>query len=440
MAAADSVNPVLWQSILDDGLARIAARFGRVEPRATAKALVIGLLSGIGRKNCWWLAEHAGHDTPDKAQRLLRTARWDADLVRDDVRAYVSEHLGHRDGVLIVDETGFLKKGAGSVGVQRQYTGTAGRIENAQVAVFLAYATPLGHALIDRRLYLPRLAWCADPDRRAAAGVPASTVFATLAKQAILDALDAGVPARWVTADEVYGGDPKLRDALQNNGIGYVLAVACDHRILAYHTRIRADLIAAALPTRSWQRLSAGAGAKGPRVYAWAWVDIAETTNGRHWLLIRRNLTTGELAFYRCWSPVPVTLAELVRVAGTRWAVEECFQTAKDQVGLDQYQVRGWTGWHRFITLAMLALAVLTVMAAKSRPATPAAPLTDTHITLTIAEVRRMFNTLVTVVIHDAARALRSSLWRRRAQATARRSHYKKRLSTSIDHEVPLEY
>jgi SRSO17 transposase len=433
VAAGDSVNPVLWQSILDDALTRIGSRFARVEPRATAKALVTGLLSGIGRKNCWWLAEHAGHDTPDKTQRLLRTARWEADLVRDDVRGYVADHLGHPEGVLIADETGFLKKGLDSVGVQRQYTGTAGRIENAQVAVFLAYATPLGHALIDRRLYLPQKAWCADTDRCTAAGIPADTVFTTkpmLAKQAILDALAAGVQARWVTADEVYGGDPKLGDALQDNGIGYVLAVACDHRVPAFNTKSRADVLAAGVPTQSWQRLSAGAGAKGQRWYAWAWVDIAETIGECRWLLIRKNTTTGELAFYRCFSPIPVTLAELVRVAGTRWAVEECFQTAKDQVGLDQYQVRGWTGWHRFITLAMLALAILTVMASKSRPATPADPACDTHIALTVAEVRRLFNALVTVVTRDAARTLRSSLWRRKVQAAARRSHYRKRLAT----------
>ena len=433
VAAGDSVNPVLWQSILDDALTRIAARFARVEPRTTAKDLVTGLLSGVGRKNCWWLAEHAGHGTPDKLQRLLRTAKWDADDVRDDVRAYVADELGHPDGVLIPDETGFLKKGLGSVGVQRQYTGTAGRIENAQVAMFLAYATPLGHALIDRRLYLPQKSWCADTDRCATAGVPDGTVFTTkpmLAKQAILDALAAGVQARWVTADEVYGGDPKLRDALQDNRIGYVLAVACDHRVPAFNTKIRADVLAAGVPNRSWQRMSAGPGAKGPRFYAWAWVDIAETAGEYRWLLIRKNLTTGELAFYRCWSPVPVTLADLVRVAGTRWAVEECFQTGKDQVGLDQYQVRGWTGWHRFITLAMLALAALTVMAAKSRPATPADPESDTHIAVTVAEVRRLFNALVTVVTRDAARTLRCSLWRRKVQATARRSHYSKRLTT----------
>jgi SRSO17 transposase len=284
----------LWQSILDEALARIACRFARVEPRATARVLVTGLLSGIGRKNCWWLAEQAGHETPDKMQRLLRKASWDADAVRDDVRGFVAEQLGHPDGVLIVDETGFLKKGTTSVGVQRQYTGTAGRIENAQVAVFLAYATPLGHALIDRRLYLPQKSWCADPDRCAQAGVPEQSVFTTkpmLAKHAILDALAAGMEAKWVTGDEVYGGDPKLRNALQDKRIGYVLAVACDHRVPAFNTRIRADVLAAAVPAQSWQVLSAGAGAKGPRLYAWAWFTIAGPDAYR-WLLIRRNMTT----------------------------------------------------------------------------------------------------------------------------------------------------
>jgi SRSO17 transposase len=418
--------------MLDDALGRIAGRFTRVEPRATAKDLVTGLLSGVERKNCWWLAEAAGHGTPDAMQRLLRTAKWDADAVRDDVRSYVVEHLGHPRGVLIADETGFLKKGIHSVGVQRQDTGTAGRIENSQVAVFLAYASPTGHALIDRRLYLPQASWCADTERRAAAAVPEQVSFATkpaLAGQAIFDALDAGVPARWVTADAVYGGDPKLRTGLEHRGIGYVLAVACDHHVPSFGVKVRADVLAARLPRRSWQRLSAGDGAKGPRLYDWAWIDIANTAGEYRWLLIRRNITTGELAFYRCWSPAPVSLRKLVRVAAIRWAVEECFQTSKDQIGLDHYQVRGWTPWHRFITLAMLALAILAVMAAT----TPADPLdqphTDAHIPLTIAEIRRLLNALVMTPARDLAQTLRWSLWRRKVQARARRSHYQRRLA-----------
>jgi SRSO17 transposase len=424
VAAGHSVNPARWQAVLDDALGRMAGRFVRAEPRAAARALVRGLLSDVRRKNCWWLAEAAGHERPDAMQRLLRTARWDADGVRDDVRGFVAEHLGHPDGVLIPDETGFLKKGTRSVGVQRQYTGTAGRIENSQVAVFLAYASPVGHALIDRRLYLPQESWCADADRRRAAGVPPDVQFATkpaLAAAAITDALDAGVPARWVAADEVYGGDPKLRAILHDRGIGYVLAVACDHRVAAFGAMTRADRLAAGLPRRSWQRISAGTGAKGLRFYDWAWIRLPEDNC---WLLIRRNHTSGELAFYRCWSPDAVSLPELVRVAGRRWAVEECFQTAKDHIGLDHYQVRRWTPWHRFTTLALLALAALTVMTLTTTATiTTAAAL----IPLTLAETRRLFIAFTTTPLTATAHILRWSLWRRTVQARARHSHYQRR-------------
>jgi hypothetical protein len=250
-------------------------------------------------------------------QRLLRYARWDADAVRDDVRAYVVDRLGD-GGVLIVDETGFVKKGSMSAGVQRQYTGTAGRIENSQVGVFLAYATERGRALIDRRLYLPERSWCPDPGRRRAAGVPEDVQFATkphLAGEMIAAALDAGVTASWVTGDEAYGQDPQLRARLERIGIGYVMAVACSTRVRINHGRtpVRADVLADRLPASAWQRHSAGAGAKGPRFYDWAWIHIGTGVH-RH-LLIRRNRTTGELALYLCWSPTEVALSELVRVA-----------------------------------------------------------------------------------------------------------------------------
>ncbi|MFI6673114.1 IS701 family transposase, partial [Streptomyces sp. NPDC050481] len=348
-------------------MARIARRFQRVEPRATAHAFVLGLLSGVERKNCWGLAEQAGHARPGPMQRLLRSARWDADEVRDDIRAYVFEHLGADDGVLIVDETGFLKKGTASAGVQRQYTGTAGRIENTQVGVFLAYASSRGRALIDRRLYLPDASWCRDAERRTRAGVPDQAEFATkptLAGQMIAAALDAGIDASWVTGDEAYGQDPGLRALLESRRTGYVLAVACSTRVRINQgrTTARADAVADRLPASAWHRQSAGAGAKGPRYYDWAWIKI-NADDYRH-LLIRRNPGSGELAFYLCWSPRRVPLSELVRVAGTRWCVEECFQAAKGQVGLDHYQVRHWTAWHRHITLAMLALAFLTALVA----------------------------------------------------------------------------
>ncbi len=337
--------------MFDQVMARIASRFRRVTPRATARAYLLGLLSNVERKNCWQLAEQAGHGRPGPMQRLLRYARWDADAVPDDIRAYAAEHLGADGAVLVVDETGFVKKGHTSAGVQRQYTGTAGRIENAQVGVFLALATSRGRALIDRRLYLPEHSWCSDPERRLAAGIPEGIQFATkpqLAGEMITGALDAGITASWVTGDEAYGQDPRLRAALEARGVGYVMAVACSMRVMINHgrTAVRADIIAGRLPPpTAWQRHSAGNGAKGPRYYDWAWIHTG--TGGHRHLLIRRNRTTGELAFYLCWSPTEISLSELVRVAGIRWSVEECFQAAKGQVGLDHYQVRHWTSWHR---------------------------------------------------------------------------------------------
>jgi SRSO17 transposase len=412
----------------DGVMARVAGRFARVEPRRTARQLVLGLLSGIERKNCWWLAEQAGHAGPQAMQRLLREAVWDADAVRDDVRELVVDTLGYPDGVLIVDETGVLKKGVHSVAVQRQYTGTAGRVENAQVAVFLAYASTAGRALIDRRIYLPA-SWAADRERCAVAGVPAEVVFATkprLALDMIAAAVEAGVPARWVTGDEVYGNDPALRTGVEALGLGYVLAVACDHRVAVNHgtTRMRADQVAAGLPDTAWQRYSAGVGSKGSRWYDWAWVEAATEAQPGQTLLIRRNITTGELAFYRCFSPTPVTLATLVHVAGIRWCVEESFQAAKGQVGLDQYQVRGWTPWHRFVTLAMLALAFLTTLAAAAAPS-----LSPDPIALTTPEIRRLFNALLRAPSQQLAHLLSWSLWRRRHQSQARQAHYRRRLT-----------
>jgi SRSO17 transposase len=424
----------------DDVMARIAGRFVRVEPRRTARAFVLGLLSDIERKNCWWLAERAGHAGPQRMQRLLRTTVWDADAVRDDVRGLVVEALGRPDGVLIADETGFLKKGVCSVAVQRQYTGTAGRIENSQVGVFLAYASAVGRALIDRRIYLPAC-WVSDPARCAAAGVPDCVQFATkprLALDMVTAAVRAGVPAAWVTADEVYGNDPAFRRGIQALGLGYVLAVACDHQVSVSHgtIRMRADHIAAVLPKGAWQHYSAGIGSKGPRWYAWAWIDIAAAGQAGQSLLIRRNTSTGELAFYRCWSPTPVSLPTLVRVAGIRWCVEESFQAAKGQVGLDHYQVRGWTPWHRFVTLAMLALAFLTMLATTAAP--PADP--DPHhpvrsrnpIGLTTPEIRRLFTTLtIPPTPKRINHWLSWSSWRRTHQSRARQAHYRRRLTAS---------
>jgi SRSO17 transposase len=343
--------------------------------------------------------------------------------------------------VLIADETGVLKKGTQSIGVQRQYTGTAGRIENAQVAVFLAYASSFGRALIDRRIYLPA-SWIEDPQRCAAAGMPEGVAFATkprLALNMIAAALQAGVPAGWATGDEVYGNDPAFRAGVQALGLGYVLAVACDHRVTVNQgtTRMRADQIAAELPDAAWQRYSAGVGSKGPRWYAWAWVEVGSATEPGQTLLIRRNTTTGELACYRCWTPTPVTLATLVRVAGTRWCVEESFQAAKGQVGLDQYQVRGWKPWHRFVTLAMLALAFLSTLTAAAAPPADPDPHHHAHdpspIALTTPEIRRLFTALLGTPPHGLTHLLRWSSWRRRHQAHARQAHYRRRLAAEFD-------
>ncbi|SCL15934.1 SRSO17 transposase [Micromonospora inyonensis] len=407
-------------------MARVAGRFVRAEPRATAGQFVEGLLSGVERKTCWSLAERAGHADPQVMQRLLRTAVWDVDAVRDDIRDWLVEQLGHPDAVLVTDETGFLKKGVCSVGVQRQYTGTAGRVENSQVGVFLAYVTPAGRALIDRRLYLPETTWCGRPDRLTAAGVPNDVGFATkpaLARQMIAAAFDAGAPASWVTADEVYGADPGLRADLEHRRIGYVLAVGCDRRVHVNDDRtlVRVDEVAERIPTE-WQLHSCRPGAKGPRDYLWAWITTATRPGEHRWLLIRRNRTTGELAFYLCWSPRPVPLHTLVTVAGSRWSIEELFQTGKDQVGLDHYQVRGWTGWHRSITLAMLALAVLTILTAQQPDADPKI------IALTVAEIRRLLNALVLTRPLPPEHTLHWSIWRRTSQARARRSHYQRRL------------
>ena len=419
-----------WRRVFEQAIERIAVRFTRIEPRLTVRDMLLGLLSSVERKNCWWLAEQAGHLRPSRMQRLLRDVVWDAEAVRDDLRAFVVEHLHHPDAILIVDETGFLKKGTGSVGVQRQYCGTAGRIENCQVAVFLSYASPHGRALIDRRIYLPKI-WLEDRSRCTVAGVPDEVGFATkpaLATAMITAALDAGVNVGFVTGDECYGRDPQLRATLQARGIGYVLAVARNHYTqVTTATRERVDVTEAWLLQRSWQRRSAGHGSKGERFYDWAWVALHDNTGGHHSLLIRRN-RAGELAFYRCWTPHPVPLATLVATAGTRWAVEENFQIAKGQVGLDHYQCRGWTPWHRFTILAMLALAILTITVAtmsgpsRVRISYPPAGL----IELTVPEARRLINTIIAQPVTLTA-ALAWSAWRRQHQAQAKASHYKRR-------------
>lgn len=370
-AAVDEV--AAWGRGLGALHARIRGRFRRAEPRQRVLAYLRALTSPVERKNGWQLAEQAGEATPDGMQRLLATADWDADQVRDDLCGYVVEHLGDPAAVLVVDETGFLKKGRQSVGVQRQYSGTAGRIENCQIGVFLAYASVHGRTFLDRELYLPK-EWAADEARRAEAAVPADVEFRTkpqLAQAMLARALDGGVPAQWVTGDEVYGGDRRLRVWLEERAQPHVLAVKSTEPLWTRTTcqQIAAKTLAAAVPPPEWQRLSAGDGAKGPRGYDWARVPIRALPEPGwdYWLLVRRSHSDPtDLAYYVCFCPAGTQLGELVRVAGTRWAIEESFESAKGEVGLDHYEVRRWPGWYRHITLALLAHAFLTVTRAQA--------------------------------------------------------------------------
>jgi SRSO17 transposase len=355
-----------WRSPLDALHARIAGRFRRVEARERAKRYLLGLLDRVERKNGWQLAEQLGERGPQGVQRLLNAAIWDEEAVRDDLRAYVVEHLGAPDGVLIVDETGFLKKGTKSVGVQRQYSGTAGRRENCQIGVFLGYASPTGRALVDRELYLPEV-WAADSARRTEAGIPEAVTFATkpqLARRMLERALGAGVPAAWVTADERSGNDTDLRRWLEHIEQPYVLAVSSNHPVWRAGSQEPADKLVAALPADCWGMLSCGAGSQGERWYDWACLQLPyDTVPGMaQWLLVRRSRSDPkEVAYFRAYGPDATALETLVRVAGTRWAIEESFEDAKELVGLDQYEVRTWRAWYRHITLALLAYAFLEV-------------------------------------------------------------------------------
>ena len=362
---SDLAKVRLWSNGLDDLHARTAKRFSRKEPKRRVLSYLKELLSSVDRKNGWQLAEYTGDATPYGVQRLVSSYDWDAALVRDDLRGYVTEHLGSPDGVLVVDETGFIKKGVKSVGVKRQYSGTAGRIENCQIGVFLAYANSKGRAFLDRELYLPR-EWTEDAGRRAEAGVPEEVEFATkplLARVMLERAFESGVPASWVTADEVYSS---LRVWLEERDVSYVLAIRSNEMLwTSGFVQQSASSLAADMPSDQWARLSAGDGAKGPRIYDWALVPIRplkEPGKG-YWLLARRSVEKpDEMAYYACCAPDQTPLEELVRIAGTRWIIKEGFEEAKGEVGLDHYEVRKWEGWYRHITLSLLAHAYLAVI------------------------------------------------------------------------------
>jgi SRSO17 transposase len=357
--------------------ARIGRRFARAEARRRAQTYLQGLLSPIERKNGWQLAEAVGDRTPYALQHLLDRADWDADTVRDDLRAYVLEHLGDPAAVLVVDETGFVKKGTHSAGVAKQYTGTVGKVENAQIGVFLAYASPQGVAFLDRALYLPK-EWTDHPARRREADIPAAVRFATkpqLARTLLARAREAGAPAAWVTADSVYGDDRRLRMWLEAQEQAYVLAVSGKEyvNVAATWTQRRVSTLLAEVaqqPDEAWQRLSAGAGSKGPRLYDWYRLPLVPPLQDGYerWFLVRRPRRVGsaaeteELQGYVTFAPEGTTLQELVRVAGSRWTIEVAFAAAKGEVGLDQYEVRSYHGWYRHITLALFAQALLTVI------------------------------------------------------------------------------
>jgi SRSO17 transposase len=371
-ASPPSSPQEVWTTALNKLSQQIRPHFVRPESHRRALAYLQGLMSGASRKNGWQIAEEVGEATPYGMQHLLDRAKWDCDGVRDEVRASVREALASPHAVVVIDETGFLKKGDKSAGVQRQYSGTAGRIENCQVGVFLSYASSRGHTLLDRELYLPK-SWVADQNRCREAHIPEGVTFATkpeLAWRMLERTLDAGLPVAWVTGDTVYGSAQSLRIALEERRQAYALAVTCKEQVEVQGVRKRVDQLAHDLAGEDWQVLSAGAGSKGPRLFAWACIELAapEISGWRRWLLIRRSLDEGadpaEMAYVLIFAPTGTSLEEMVEAFGARWTVEQCFEEAKGEVGLDEYEVRSWHGWYRHITLSMLSLSFLTALRA----------------------------------------------------------------------------
>jgi SRSO17 transposase len=357
-----------WSDALTDLHTRIAGRFGRVEVRERVRRYLAGLLNRVERKNGWQLAEAIGESSPRGVQRLLNSATWDADEVRDDLRTYVVDHLGDATtGVLILDDTGFVKKGDKSCGVARQYTGTVGDTVNAQVGVFLAYASMHGAAFIDRALYLPR-AWADDLDRRQEAGVPLAIRFATkiaLAQQMLARAWAAGVPARWVLADSGYGRSHAFRRWLEERGHAYALMVPKTHAVWYDGRRQTAVKLVDRLADAVWIEKPISAGAYNVQQQEWACLALSEPcpVAMRRWLLVRRSTDEPhDLAYFIACGPEVTTRTELLQVCAERWQIEECFAQAKGEVGLDQYEVRTWPAWHRFVSLCLLAHAYLVVM------------------------------------------------------------------------------
>lgn len=381
-----------WAEDFEEFQARFGHIFGRKEPRQQAKKYVRGLLAPVERKNSWQLAEAVGDRLPDATQRLLYLSRWEADEARDELEQYVIEVFGEEEGIGVVDETGFIKKGKHSVGVKRQYSGTAGKVENCQVGTFLSYVTSRGQVLLDRRLYLPE-EWCNDPARRTGAKVPKEVVFQTKPQQAgemLVHAWAQGVPMRWVTGDEVYGAAPELRAIISAAGRWYVLGVRSPTPVWLERPVVEeagpagrpgskprlAEGSPAALPVvavvaawseRRWQRLTVTEGSKGPRTYDWAYQRVIESRDGLPgeavWLIARRSLTDPtDLAYFLSNAPLETRLERLAQVAAARATIEQCLETGKGETGLDEYEVRYWHSWYRHITLAMMAQTWLTAV------------------------------------------------------------------------------
>lgn len=427
-----------WKRGLADLHARIGRHFKRAEPREHVLAYLKGLLGPIERKNGWQIAEWLGDRTPDRVQRLLAEAQWDADHVRDDLQCYVKEHLWDLQAVLALDDTGFTKQGERSVGVQRQYNPSTKQVDNCQVGVFLSYVSAIGSTFLDRELYLPA-EWIADHQRCRQAGIPLQVRFATkpqLAQVMIARARSAGVPFAWVAADSTYGSDPDLRIWLEKEQIPHVLAVRSNEPVgVITEQGIRQMAAADAVGLvgqADWQQMSMGEGTKGPRVFDWAKLPLEHggINDQQHWLLIRRSLLDeSDLTFYLVYGPVGTTLQQMVRVVGARWRIEEIFEAAKGEVGLDQYEVRLWTCWYRHITLAMLAHAYLTVMRAHGLclEATHGQTAALALLPLTVAEVRHLLWQVLWSRPPPLESVVAWSLFRRYHQERARQAHRKHR-------------
>ena len=446
-----------WADDFEAFHARFADLFARSEPREQAARYMRGLMASVERKNGWQIAEVMGDRVPDPTQRLLYKAKWEADEARDRLQQFVNETLGDEEGIGIVDETGFLKKGTKSVGVKRQYTGTAGKVENCQVGVFLAYTTPKGQALLDRRLYLPR-EWCDDAKQRAEAKVPDDVKFQTKPGQAVEmleHAWAQGVPMRWVTGDEVYGNAPKVRDAIRGKqGCDYVLSVSSDAPVWRERPAVEpptqdtggrprtkprlADgapspttvaAVVAGWPESQWHRLTMAEGEKGPITYGWAYARVVESREGLPgpdaWLLARRSLgDSAEISYYLSSASVDTPLLKLAQVASTRYVIEQLIEEAKGETGLDEYEVRHWPSWYRHITLSMMALAWLASLRCKEAEKETSDPeLAE----LTVPEVRRLLDVALPLPPRSPELRLAWSQWRRARRLQARRSHYRRR-------------